>query len=127
MEKRPHLVNQPSLHDFFILSHILQQLILHICSNFLWLLGAKLKDIWIAYGFVQSLAMGGLGEISMTACKGIWKLDCTLSSLSKRRNSFSYKYLDFINRQLLINFIIYFEKVTDLMFLVLEINESQNE
>ena len=79
------------------------------------------KIILIAYGFDQSLE--SLGKICVTACKGILKLDCTPSSFSTRRNSFPYKYLDFIIRQLLINFVIYFENITGLMFFVLEINE----
>ena len=70
---------------------------------------AKLKNIWIADGFHQSL--GGLGQICATGCRAFGN-SYTLSSLSKIRNSFSYKYLDFIIRQLFLNFIIFFEKIS---------------
>ena len=70
---------------------------------------ANLKNIWIADGFDQSL--GGLGQICATGC-GAFGSSYTPSSLSKIRNSYSYKYLNFIIRQLFVNFIIFFEMVS---------------
>ena len=73
----------------------------------------KLKNIWIAFGFDR--AWEGWD-------KSVWLVarpcgnPCNPSSLSKRRNSFFYEHLDFIIRQLLINFITFFEKVRELIW-----------
>ena len=70
---------------------------------------AKLKNIWTAF-FWEGW------DKSVWLVARLFGNSCNPSSLSKRRNSFFYRYLDFIIRQLLINFIIFFGKVMELIW-----------